>query len=315
MRKLGMAVLGVGFWGQNHARIFHELPNTELVAVCDMDSERAQTAAEKFGVEGYTDSRELLERRDVEAVSICTWSTKLADEAMRALKAGKHVLVEKPMATTVQQARKIVDLAGRKERHLMVGFVERFNPGVQRIKNAVEKGEIGTLVSATARRVSKWPERVGDVGVVKDSAIHDIDVTRYIFAEDPIAVYAKAGNLKHARFEDYAQVMLAFEGGKTAFIEANWLTPYKVRSLIVTGSEAILSLDYLTQETRIETAGETLTPRHEWEEPLKLELQHFVSCVLNDREPIVTGVDGVKALTIAEATLKSAAKCRTIKLK
>ncbi len=315
MKKLGVAVLGVGFWGRNHARVFNELPNTELVAVCDMDSERAQIVAEKFSVKAYTNCRKLLKRKDVEAVSICTWSTNLAIETARALKAEKHVLVEKPMASTLRQAKKIVDLAGRKERHLMVGFLERFNPGVQRFKVALEKGEIGTLVSATARRVTKWPERIGDVGVVKDTAIHDIDIMRHLFAEDPTAVYAKAGNLKHARFEDYAQIMLTFRGGKTAFIEANWLTPYKIRSLIATGSEAIMSLNYLTQEITIETAGQTLTPRYEWEEPLKLELQHFASCVLNNEEPLVTGVDGLKALVIAEAALKSASKCTTIKLK
>jgi len=315
MKKLGVAVLGVGFWGRNHARVFNELPNTELVAVCDMDSERAQIVAEKFSVKAYTNCRKLLKRKDVEAVSICTWSTNLAIETARALKAEKHVLVEKPMASTLRQAKKIVDLAGRKERHLMVGFLERFNPGVQRFKVALEKGEIGTLVSATARRVTKWPERIGDVGVVKDTAIHDIDIMRHLFAEDPRAVYAKAGNLKHARFEDYAQIMLSFRSGKTAFIEVNWLTPYKIRSLIATGSEAIMSLNYLTQEITIETAGQTLTPRYEWEEPLKLELQHFASCVLNNEEPLVTGVDGLKALVIAEAALKSASKCTTIKLK
>jgi len=315
MKKLGVAVLGVGFWGRNHARVLNELPNTELLAVCDMDSTRAQTVAEKFGVEAYTNSKQLLKRKDVEAVSICTWSTNLAVETARALKAEKHVLVEKPMASTLRQAKKILDLARRKERHLMVGFLERFNPGVQRFKVALEKGEIGDLVSATARRVTKWPERIGDVGVVKDTAIHDIDIMRYLFGEDPVAVYAMAGNLKHARFEDYAQIMLSFRGGKTAFIEANWLTPYKIRSLIATGSEAIMSLNYLTQEITIETAGQTLTPRYEWEEPLKLELQHFANCVLNNEEPLVTSVDGLKALVIAEAALKSASKCTTIKLK
>ena len=315
MKKLGVAVVGIGFWGRNHVRVFSELPETELKAVCDINSEKAQTAAEKLGVEGYTDSEKAYRRSDIDAVSICTWSTNLASEAMKALRAGKHVFVEKPMASNVQQAKRIVGLAKRKDCRLMVGLIERFNPGVQRIKEAVEKGEIGTPVSATARRVSEWPERIGDVGVVKDTAIHDIDVIVNIFAEDPLAVYAKAGNLMHTRFEDYAHIMLTFESGKTAFIESNWLTPYKTRRLIVTGSRAMMTLDYLTQEIMIETAGQSLKPRYKWEEPLKMELQHFVNCVLEGREPSVTGVDGLKALQIAEAALKSAAKCRTIKLK
>jgi len=156
--------------------------------------------------------------------------------------------------------------------------------------------------------------RIGDVGVIKDLAIHDIDVTRHLFADDPVAVYAKAGALRH-KFEDYAQIMLTFKEAKTAFIEVNWLTPHRIRKLIVTGSEAIMTLDYLTQELTIETAEQTLTPRYKWVEPLKLELQHFSHCVLKNEQPLITGTDGLKALKIAEAALKSARKCTKIKLK
>ncbi len=314
MKKLGVAIIGTGFWGRNHARVFNELPNTELVAVCDINREKVRSVAEKFEVEGYVKSGKMLRREDIEAVSICTWSTKLAFEAMKALKAEKHVFVEKPMSYNVRQAKRTVDLAEKSERHLMVGFIERFNPGVQQVKEAIKKGEIGTVVSATARRVSQWPERIGDVGVVKDTAIHDIDIIRYLFGQDPIAVYAKAGNLRHKKFEDYAQIMLTFESGKTASLEANWLTPYKIRNLSVTGSDALIHLDYITQKITIETAGRSLTPRHKWEEPLKLELQHFADSILNNKGPLVTGLDGLKALQIAQAALKSAEKCRTIKL-
>lgn len=312
--KIGVAVIGTGFWGRNHARVFNELPNTELKAVCDIDMERARNTAEKFGIEGYKDSEKMLKRGDIEAVSVCTWSTNLSVTAINALKAGKHVLVEKPMANTVNQARRTIKIAEKNERYLMVGFIERFNPGVQRVKDLIEKGKIGSFVSATARRVSQWPERIGDVGVVKDTAIHDIDVMRYLFAKDPIAVYAIAGNLRHKKFEDYAQIMLTFERGKTAFIEANWLTPYKIRNLLITGSEAIMNLSYITQEITVETAGQSLTPRQEWREPLKLELQHFADSIINNEAPLVSGVDGLKALLIAEGALKSAIKNKAIKL-
>ncbi len=315
MRKLRVAVIGAGFWGRNHARNLNELNETRLVAVCDKDEARAKAVAELFGVETYTDSREMLNRKDVEAVTVCTWSTNLATETMKALKAGKHVLVEKPMANNVQEARKIVDLAKEKHLHLMVGFLMRFIPGVKRIKEAADKGEIGTLVYATARRVSEWPERIGDVGVVKDLAIHDIDITRYLFGDDPVEVYAKAGSLRHKQFEDHAQILLTFKGGKTAFIEANWLTPYKIRKLIVTGSKAIMTLDYITQEITLETSGQTVAPRYEVKEPLRLELKHFANSILNDKEPVITGVDGLKAVQIAEAALKSAQKGTAIKLR
>ncbi|MEM2424874.1 MAG: Gfo/Idh/MocA family oxidoreductase [Candidatus Bathyarchaeia archaeon] len=314
MDRVRVAVVGAGFWGRNHVRVLSEIPEVELVAVCDADGRRAEEIAGKYGLKPYKDSMEMYRAEEIDAITLCVWSSNLAKETIKALKAGKHVFVEKPMASSVEEALRSLRLAKAKGLKLQVGFIERFNPGVMKAKKAIEDGVIGTLVLATAKRVSRWPERIGDVGVIKDTAIHDIDVIRYLFNEDPVAVYAKAGSLRHRRFEDYAQIMLSFQSGKSAFIEANWLTPYKVRKLTITGSEAIINLDYITQEITIETSGETLTPRHEWEEPLKRELQHFIKCVLGDREPSVTGVDGVKALRIAEAALKSAAEGRVVNI-
>ena len=315
MKKLGVAVIGTGFWGRNHARVFKELEETELLAVCDINAERAKNVAKQFGVRAYTSMGKLLKNKDIEAVSNCVWSLNLAKETLKALKAGKHVLVEKPMATNVKQAEKLLETAKEEKLHLSVGFLMRFIPGIQHMKNAIEDKTIGNLVCATAKRVSEWPERIGDVGVVKDTAIHDIDITRYLFGEEPIAVYAKTGSMKHKKFEDYAQIMLTFEGGKSAFIESNWLTPYKTRTLVVTGSKAIMKLDYITQELTIEDAKKTIQPRYPWQEPLKLELQHFANCILKKEKPLITGTDGLKALQIAEAALKSSATGRAVKLR
>ncbi|MCW4053873.1 MAG: Gfo/Idh/MocA family oxidoreductase [Candidatus Bathyarchaeota archaeon] len=315
MKKLGTAVIGTGFWGKNHARVYSELGLTELLAVCDVNRERAKVVADQFGVKAYSNSLRMLRNEDIEAVSVCTWSTKLAKEALKALNAGKHVLVEKPMASHTNQAEKLLETAEKSSLHLTVGFLMRFIPGLQHIREAVENKKIGELVCATAKRVSQWPERIGDVGVVKDTAIHDIDVMRFIFNENPIAVYAKTGSMMHRKFEDYVQIMLTFECGKTAFIESNWITPYKTRILTVTGSEAIMKLDYITQELWIEDAKENLQPRFPWREPLKLELQHFADCILENKKPMLTGVDGIAALKIAEAALRSSAKNRAIKLK
>jgi UDP-N-acetylglucosamine 3-dehydrogenase len=314
MSKLRMAVVGTGFWGRNHVRVLSELPEVELAAVCDADMQKAKAVSEKYGITPYDNSREMYKKESVDAVTLCVWSTKLAEEALKALHAKKHVLVEKPMASSTKEARKILDAAQAEKLRLAVGFIERFNPGVNRVKKAIEKSQIGAPVSITVKRVSKWPQRIGDVGVLKDTAIHDIDTVRYILDEEPLAVYARAGNLRHEKFEDYVQIMLAFSGGKSAFLEANWLTPYKIRKLTVTGSEAIISLDYITQDTTVETSGQTLTPRYEWEEPLKLELQHFVECVLKGKEPRASGLDGLKALKIAEAVLKSASNGCVVKL-
>jgi len=256
----------------------------------------------------------MLKNESIEAVSICTWSTSLAKEALKALIAGKHVLVEKPMATNTKQAKKLLETAKKNGLHLTVGFLMRFIPGLQHIREAVENKKIGELVCATAKRVSQWPERIGDIGVVKDTAIHDIDVVQYVFNEDPIGVYAKVGSMRHRKFEDYAQIMLTYKDGKSAFIESNWLTPYKTRTLTVTGSDAIMRLDYITQELWIEAAKENLQPKYPWQEPLKLELQHFSDCILKKQKPMVTGADGLRALNIAEAALKSSAKNKAIKI-
>lgn len=314
MRKLGVAVIGVGGWGKNHARVYKEIESTELVAVCDVNAERAKSIANQYGVKAYTNSAKMLKNEEIEAVSVCTWSTMLAKEALKALNAGKHVLVEKPMAANTKQAKVLLETAEKNGLHLTVGFLMRFIPGLQLIRRAVEKNEIGELVCATAKRFSQWPERIGDVGVVKDTAIHDIDVMRFIFNEEPHMVYAKTGSMRHRKFEDYAQIMLTYKDGQSAFIESNWLTPYKMRLLTVTGTNAIMRLDYMTQELWIEDQKETLMPRYAWQEPLKLELQHFAECILEKKRPLITGVDGLKALEIAEAALRSSAKNKAIKL-
>jgi UDP-N-acetylglucosamine 3-dehydrogenase len=314
MRKLGAAVIGTGFWGKNHARVYKELEETELLAICDIAAERAEVVATQFGVKPYTDAGKLLKRKDIQALSICTWSTSLGKVALKALEAGKNVLVEKPMAKNVNEAEKVLKTAENKGLQLTVGFLMRFIPGVQEIKRQIENEQIGDLVCATARRVSQWPERIGDVGVVKDLAIHDIDITRYLFGEDPVAVYAKTGRMKHSKFEDYAQIMLTFRGSRNAFIESNWLTPYKTRILAVTGSEAIMKLDYITQELTKEDAEQTIQPRIPWREPLKLELQRFARSVLGKEELLITGMDGLKALRIAEAALRSSSTGEVVKI-
>ena len=315
MKKLGVAVVGTGFWGKNHARVYKELASTELIAICDVNEERAKNVADQFGVKAYTNSTQMLKDKQIEALSVCTWSTFLAQEALKALNAGKHVLVEKPMATNTFQAQKLVKTAEENGLHLTVGFLMRFIPGLQHIRQSIESKKIGELVCATAKRVSQWPERIGDVGVVKDTAIHDIDVMRFISNQDPVTVYAKMGCMRHKKFEDYAHIMLTFKDGKSAFIESNWLTPYKTRTLTVTGSDAIMRLDYITQDLWIEQQTETVQPRYPFQEPLKLELQHFADCIIEKKKPLITGADGVKALQIAQAAIQSSAKNRAIYVK
>ncbi len=313
-RKLRVGVIGAGFWGQNHIRVFSELGDVELVAVCDIDSRIARDVTEKYRVKPYTSLEALLKREDIDAISICTPTTTHYSIAIAAIERGKHVFVEKPMVSTSGEAKDLLAKSEAKGLHVMVGFIERFNPGVQRVKRLIKSGVLGEIVLAFAKRVGRWPERIGDVGVVKDTAIHDFDIMRFIFDHEPLSLYARMGSLGH-KFEDYAHIVLGFNGIQTGFVEANWLTPHKIRTLTVTGEDAVVTLNYLTQEVIIEDVEKMMKPTYKWEEPLVLELKDFVNSILEDRDPQVTGRDGLRALEIAEAAIESARINRNVEMK
>jgi UDP-N-acetylglucosamine 3-dehydrogenase len=315
MKKLGVGVIGCGSWGKNHARIYHDLTYADLKAVSDVDEQVAKAIGEKFGVDSYTSADKIFERNDIEAVSICTPTVTHADITLHALAAGKHTLVEKPMANSIAEANKIISSANQNHRYLMIGFVERFNPAVTAAINVVSSNEIGEVILANARRVSRRPQRIGDVGIVKDLAIHDIDVALQLFKKESVQdVYAVAGSIAH-KFEDYANITIRFRGNKNAFIETNWLTPRKIRRLIVTGTEGILNIEYIPQEITVENKQGSYSPFIDSNEPLRLELEHFITSILNDNPPTPSGEDGLKALQVCEAALKSALSHRPEKLR
>ena len=305
MKNVRIGVIGAGSWGKNHLRVFSELEAAELVAVCDLEAARAHSLGKRYDIPAYTRVEEVLTRADVEAVTICTPTTTHFAIAVEAVDRGKHVFVEKPMVSTSEEATQLLARAEAQGIHLMVGFIERFNPGVQRVKGLIESDVFGDVVLAFARRVGRWPERIGDVGVVKDTAIHDLDIMRFIFDQEPRSLYARMGSLGH-RFEDYAEIMLGFHGIQTGFIEANWLTPQKKRTLTVTCENAIVTLDYLTQKISVEDMYGQRDVSSTWEEPLRRELQDFVDSVADDRPPAVSGIDGLKALSLAERAIASA---------
>jgi UDP-N-acetylglucosamine 3-dehydrogenase len=284
-----------------------------LVCVCDVNSAAAKTVGTQFGVQYADDVDDVLSRKDIDAVTVCTPTVTHKEVATRALLAGKHVLVEKPMTNTVQEAQELLSLAHRKGLRIMPGHIERFNPAITYLKSLLDGGKLGNVMLFLARRVGRWPERIGDVGVVRDTAIHDIDLARFIFRDEVSSVYSRVGNLKHTK-EDYAEIMLQFKNGGTAFIDANWLTPRKTRTLVVTGSEATIQLDYLTQELSIENSEMTIRPNIEREEPLSVELSHFAEAILEDRPFAVNALDGLRAVEICEAVLQSGAAGRTLTL-
>lgn len=303
--NLKIGVVGVGAWGRNHIRVLKSLGVT-VSAICDVNEERARRVAREYGVEKYYVSLdEMIGREDLDAVTICTPSITHAECAVKALEVGLHTFVEKPLASSIDGCIKIIDAMSSSNRIVMTGFIERFNPAVRKAVELLETDEIGDVLMIHGRRIGWWPERIGDVGVVKDTAIHDIDLTRFILKKDPMQVYARGGRLFH-KLEDHVQAILSFENGlKAAFIEANWLTPRKKREMELTGSGGVISIKFLTQEVSLEKADMVIEPIVKQEEPLKLELQHFIECVSNGRRPMVDALDGLKAVAIAEAILQS----------
>jgi len=313
LKKLRTAVIGTGFCGKNQARVLSQLDVAELVCVCDINEVSAKSVGAEFQVPYFIHLDEVLSHKDLDAVTICTPTTTHKQVATQALLAGKHALVEKPMTNTLAEAHELLSLAKREGLRLMPGHIERFNPAVDYLKSLLNDGKLGTVTLLLARRVGRWPERIGDVGVVRDSAIHDIDLARYVFNDNVNSVHARTGSIRHTK-EDYAEIMLQFQNGGTAFIDANWLTPRKTRTLVVTGSEATVQLDYITQEVLVENSNASFRPNLEKKEPLRAELAHFCNSVLNDQPFRANAEDGLRAVEICEIVLQSGTSGQTVKL-
>lgn len=313
MKNLNIAVVGCGSWGRNHARVYNDLQEASLIAVADANVNTAREIGEKYHIDWYTDPMKIFERPDIEAVSICTPTVTHMDIASRAIGSGKHVMVEKPMTNTIEEAKELINKSKAQGVTLAVGFVERFNPAINEAMKMINQGEIGEVILAHTRRVSRRPPRIGDVGVIKDLAIHDIDIVNQIFPDDAESVFATAGSIAHG-FEDYANINMCFKDNRNAFIETNWLTPRKVRSLIITGTEGLINVEYITQQITVENNERLYQPFIVSEEPLYLELADFTQSILREEQPKVTGLDGLKALKICEAALESAKTGRAVKL-
>jgi UDP-N-acetylglucosamine 3-dehydrogenase len=275
------------------------------VAICDANKKRAKETGTKYGVPGFSDLDKFLRIPKLEAVTICTPTQTHLKVGLLAIEANKNLLVEKPMTGEERAADRLVNSARKAGVKLLVGFIERFNPGVRAVKKMLTQRAVGDVIIASGRRVARWPIRIGDVGVVKDTAIHDIDAMRYLLEEEVSAVFAQTGSLRTHSYEDYAEIMLRFKKGTTGFIDANWLTPRKVRTLIITGSDATINLDYITQEITLENSQRLVKPFAPWAEPLKLELENFMTTIIQDTEEAPSGEEALSAIRVCDAALRS----------
>lgn len=290
--------------GYNHARVYYRLEEANLVAVSDVSERTLNKVCKKYDATGYSDYEDLLKDPEIEVVSVCVPTTHHHDVVMKAIEYGKHVLVEKPIAFSLEEAEEMIAAAKEKGVILGTGHVERFNPAVQKAKELIENDVIGDVVSASAKRVGPFPPRIKDVGVCIDLAIHDLDVMYYLFDEDVEQVYGRMSSmLDKTDFEDHAEIMVNFENA-TGILEVNWLTPYKRREIEITGTDGIISVDYIEQS--IEVFGkfaQDINIKHE--EPLKEELKSFLEAVDENKDPVITGEDGLNALKMVIAASKS----------
>lgn len=307
MKETNVGVIGVGAMGYNHVRIYSELENTNLVAVSDMVRGTLDSVSKEFNTVGYVDMDNILQLDDVEAVNICVPTVFHHDVVMNAIEAGKNVLVEKPIASKLTEAREMINAAKDAGVTLATGHVERFNPAVRVAKELIDSGEIGEVVTAHAKRLGPYPPRIRDVGVAIDLAIHDIDIFNYLFESKANTVFANmSSNLKNCEFEDHAEIMTKYDNEVLSILETNWLTPYKKRQLNITGVDGIISVDYGNQSVTVYKENDKVEKvKVENKEPLKEELRSFVNAVQTNTEPEVSGEDGYEALKIVEAAMRS----------
>lgn len=292
-----VGVVGLGVMGQHHARVYSEL-ECQLAGVADVDIDKARVVGEHYGVPYYNDHRELVSQ--VDAVSIAVPTSMHCRVALDFLSKGVHCLVEKPIASKLADAEEMKRVAQLTKAKLAVGHIERFNPAVTRLKEIIDEGILGEVMIISTRRVGPFARRIRDVGIIVDSASHDIDVARYLLGREPVTTFARSGKLVHPTQEDYAVIVLDF-GGSMASIEVNWFTPHKVRSLVATGSMGIAYLDFIEQRLTVHHWGKQWHVPVRRTEPLKLELEHFLKCAENGEKPLVDGNEGVRVLELCLA--------------
>jgi len=293
-------VIGVGVMGSNHARVLSEMAGVRLVGVVDPERKQREFVAHTLGCAEFGTLDGLI-GAGVDAVTIAAPTHLHHDIALACIARGINVLVEKPIAPTVEEGRAIVAAARRAGVTLMVGHVERFNPAVESIKRAIKDQDI---LSIAITRVGPFPPRMSNVGVVIDLAVHDIDLIRWFTDSEIVEIQPQLSSAVAER-EDIALLQFRTASGVLAHINTNWLTPFKARTIHVATRDKYLIGDLLTLQVTecfgFQPDG-SYSMRHlsvGYAEPLRAELLAFVNAIRTDRTPPVTGEEGVASLEVA----------------
>lgn len=322
-----VGVIGVGSMGQNHARVYFNHDRAELVAVADPNPEFLKKVCRTYNTKGYSDYREMIEKEGLDAVSVVVPTKFHKEVTIFALSKGKHVLLEKPIASTEEEAREIIDCADKNKVTLMVGHIERFNPAILELKKRLP--ELGEIYKIDVQRIGPFPARITDVGVVIDLSVHDIDVINYLINHHPTRIYAEIQRKLHPHHEDFVSALLRYEndfGNEIAVtMTVDYLSPTKVRQIQVFGKKGMFKVNYLDQElyfyensgysseswdTVIE--GDMKKIHFTKKEPLAIEIDAFISCISENSPSPVSGEHGLQVLKIAHKILASAKENKII---
>ena len=321
--KPRVAVIGCGYWGVNYVRVVREVADAELVAICEPRLERLRQVGARYpDTDLVPDLDTLLDREDVDAVVIATSATTHYDVARRCLEAGKHVLVEKPLATTSPDGQELVRMADEQGLTLMVGHTFVYNAAVAKLKEYVDEGALGEMYYLYARRTNLGPVR-SDVNALWDLAPHDISIFGHLLGAAPEWVSATGVSVLRNGREDVGFITLGYPGGLIGNIHVSWADPDKVRELVVVGSKRRVAFDDVsgTEPVRLFEKGvaapeevdfplkvrdgDIISPRIAPSEPLRNQVEHFIDCLTTGRVPATSGADGLVVVGVMEAVVKS----------
>jgi len=327
---LKIAVIGIGYMGFNHVRVFSQLDDCEVVGICDADEARGKKVSERFHCKFYKDYKELYEKEKPDCVSICVPTSAHKKVATYFIEKKVPCLLEKPIAATVAEAREISDAAKKSGSLVLIGHIERFNPAIRQLKKMVDAGQLDSIFLVDAERVAPLPVRIQDVGVIIDLAVHDIDIFHFILGKKTESVYASVRGVSRKDVEDFGEAIFKFPDGTVAHQRVNWLTPTKIRKLKVFGKKGMVEVDYIAQDlyfyenvtvpdqvdyTSIQfgvTEGEMRKLKINKEEPLKTELSHFVKCVQGKEKPVISIEESIWAIQVAEAMKRSSKEGKVV---
>ncbi|MGK2965129.1 MAG: Gfo/Idh/MocA family oxidoreductase [Tepidiformaceae bacterium] len=327
--RLRAAVIGLGSMGSNHVRVLSEMEGVDLVALCDNDAERVGKAPGGRVIAGFTDVGLMLAETQPQMVSVVVPTGLHEEVAMAVIGAGANVLIEKPIAATLDAGARLARAAEARGVILTVGHIERFNPAIRELKRRLDEEQGGRVLQIRARRVGPFPQRIRDVGVIHDLAPHDIDIMRYLLGQEVERVYAEARRHVHTANEDMFVGMLHFADGTLGVLDINWLTPAKVRELMVLCEKGMFVVDYIGQTLTFYenyaaqaregapmsvTEGPMIRYPSAQREPLRLELEAFRDAVRDHLPAPVGARDGLAALAVAEALVESADRAQPVRV-